>query len=211
MNRFVSVCLILAICVLSFCACDNSPSATVITKSQVNKPTYTTTTSAVTTTTASSPTSTDGSAVQNESTTGSTIPTTLPSIGTEGGNSETGDAIATLAISLIGKPFKTGGAGPDGFDNPNFVTYCYKQNGYKVDKRTAAQIAEYGMDVNPEEIQPGDILAFCNDLGGSVGFVGIYIGNNQFVACTNPETGVKLLELDSKYWAQRFITARRFQ
>ncbi len=211
MNRFFSICLILTLFVLSFCACDNSPNATVITKSQVNKPTQTTTTTASTTAT-QSPMSTAGSASQSGSnTTGSTVPTTLPSIGTEGGNSQTGDAIATVAISLIGKPFKTGGAGPDAFDNPNFVTYCYKQNGYTVDKRTAAQIAEYGLDVNPEEIQPGDILAFCNDLGGSVGFVGIYIGNNQFVACTNPETGVKVLELNSQYWAQRFITARRFQ
>ncbi len=209
MKRLVSICLMMAVLVLSVCACNDAPSATVITKDQVNKPTQTTTT---TTQTPSSGTSASqsGTTLPGQ-TTASTAATTRPSIGTEGGNSQTGDAIANLAISQIGKPFQSGGAGPDAFDNPSLVTYCYKQNGFSIGKRSAANIAEYGMDVNPEEIQPGDILAFCNDIGGPVGFVGIYIGNNQFVASTNPTTGVKLLELNSDYWAQRFITARRFQ
>ena len=210
MIRLLSICLALTVLCLPLCACSDTPSATVITKSQVNRPTQTITTTSQTTATTGNAVS-SGNTVSGQSTTGSTGTTTRPSIGTNEGNSKTGDAIATTAISLIGKPFQVGGAGPDAFDNPSFVKYCYKQNGHTVDGRNALQIAEYGLDVNPEEIQPGDILAFCNDLGGAIGFVGIYIGNNQFVASTNPETGVKVLELNSDYWAQRFITARRFQ
>ncbi len=193
---------------LTFSACSNkAPQATVITKDNVNQPTITTTT---TTTTTTADTDTSDTAQSGSSGTSQTGTTTLPSIGTEEGNSETGDAIARLAISLIGTPFSSTGTAPNAFDNPSFVVYCYKQNGYTV-PRKATQIIDYGLDVNPEEIQPGDILVFCNDLGGEAGFVGIYIGNNQFVACANPDSGTKQLELNSTYWSQRFMSARRFQ
>ena len=193
---------------LTFSACsNNAPQATVITKDNVNQPTVTTTT---TTTTATAADDTSDTAQNNQSSTSQTGTTTLPSIGTEEGNSETGDAIAKLAISLIGTPFSTTGTAPNAFDNPGFVVYCYKQSGYTVPPK-AAQIIDYGLDVNPEEIQPGDILVFCNDLGGEAGFVGIYIGNNQFIACANPDSGTKQLELNSTYWSQRFMSARRFQ
>lgn len=190
---------------LSACSGD-SPEATVITKDQVNKPTVTTTTTTPTTVASGS-----SDAAQNDQTSASqTGTTTLPSIGTEEGNSEIGDTIAQFAVSLIGTPFKNGGNGPDAFDNPGFVMYCYKKSGYTV-PRKATQIINYGLDVNPEEIQPGDILVFCNEIGEDAGFVGIYIGNNQFVASTNPNSGTKVHKLDASYWSQRFLSARRFQ
>ncbi len=188
---------------LSACSGD-SPEATVITKDQVKKPTTTTTTT--TTTTGSSDTNQNDPSSSSQS----TGTTTLPSIGTAEGNSATGDAIAKLAVSLVGTAYKNGGSGPDAFDNPSFVVYCYKQNGYTV-PRKATQIIDYGFDVNPEEIQPGDILVFCNEIGEDAGFVGIYIGDNQFVASTNPGSGTKLHQLNSSYWSQRFLSARRFQ
>ncbi|MBQ7038002.1 MAG: C40 family peptidase [Clostridia bacterium] len=192
---------------LSACSGD-APQATVITKDQVNKPTVTTTTTTKATTTEAIDSSNTS---QNDQTNASqTGTTTLPSIGTEEGNSETGDAIANLAISLIGTPFVNNGTAPDAFDNPSFVVYCYKQNGYTV-PRKATQIIDYGFDVNPEEIQPGDILVFCNNPGEEAGFVAIYIGNNQFVASTNPEKGTQVHQLNSSYWSQRFLSARRFQ
>ena len=192
---------------LSACG-DDSPEATVITKSQVNKPTVSTTTTTTTTPTTTASGVLDASDPTSASqATGTTV---MPSIGTSEGNSETGDAIAQLAISLIGTPFNSSNKIPDGFDNPGFVAYCYRQNGYTI-PRKASQMIDYGLDVNPEQIQPGDILVFCNEIGGEAGFVAIYIGDNQFVACANPESGTKTHKLDSSYWAQRFLSARRFQ
>ena len=204
---FAVLTAIVLLITLSACSGD-APQATVITKDQVNKPNITTTATTTTTTTVANGSS---DTVQSEQSTASqTGTTTLPSLGTEEGNSETGDAIANLAISLIGTSFVNNGHAPDAFDNPSFVVYCYKQNGYTV-PRKATQIIDYGFDVNPEEIQPGDIMVFCNDLGGEAGFVGIYIGNNRFVASTNPEKGTQVHQLNSSYWSQRFLSARRFQ
>ena len=202
---FAVLTAIVLLLTLSACS-DDGPQATVITKDAVNKPTTTTTITTTTTVEGDSSDTTQSS----QSSTSQTGTTTLPSIGTEEGNSETGNAIAKLAISLIGTPFSSNGTAPNAFDNPSFVVYCYKQNSYTV-PRKATQIIDYGLDVNPEEIQPGDILVFCNDLGGEAGFVGIYIGNNRFVACANPDSGTKQLELNSTYWSQRFLSARRFQ
>lgn len=204
---FAVLTAIVLLVTLSACSGD-APQATVITKDQVNKPTVTTTTTTTTTTTEAGGSS---DTAKNEQTSASQTGTiTLPSIGTGEGNSETGDAIAKLAISLIGTPYKNGGSGPDSFDNPSFVVYCYKQSGYTV-PRKATQIINYGLDVNPEEIQPGDILVFCNEIGEDAGFVAIYIGDNQFVASTNPNSGTKLHQLNGSYWSQRFLSARRFQ
>lgn len=196
-----------ALLLLSLSACGSESSqATVITKDQVNKPT----TTVPATTTATTPIGSSDTIKDDVTVAPQTGTTTLPSIGTEAGNSQTGDAIAQLAISLIGTPFKNGGNGPDTFDNPGFVRYCYGQSGYSV-PRKATGIINYGLDVNPEEIQPGDILVFCNEIGEDAGFVAIYIGNNQFVASTNPNSGTKMHKLDGSYWSQRFLSARRFQ
>lgn len=205
--RIVS-CVTALLLLVTLCACSGNSDrdSTVITKSQTKSPTQTTTTTTTTTAT-QKPTE-----EQNDPSSGSTstAPTTLPSIIGESGTSETGNAIAQLALSLVGTAFKNGGSGPDVFDNPGFVTYCYKQNGYTV-PRKATSIINYGLDVNPEEIQPGDILVFCNEIGEDAGFVGIYIGSNQFVAATNPSTATKIHKLNDKYWSQRFLSARRFQ
>ncbi len=200
-TRFIPILLALVF-TLCLCACSDGPQATVITKGQTTTTTATTTT-AVTTTTAEPDTTTVSDDAQTTDT------TTLPSIGTAEGNTETGDAIARLAISLLDTPYKSGGNGPDAFDNPGFVAYCYKQSGYTV-PRKATQIITYGLDVNPEEIQPGDILVFANEIGEDAGFVGIYVGDNQFVASTNPTTPTKLHKLNVTYWSKRFLSARRF-
>ena len=204
--------LALGICVLltlSLCACGNDTiNPTVITKApeDVVMRTETTTTVATTTTTVYVPEWVAPSASTTDAS-GSTATTTLVSIADEDA-SESGKAIAQLAVSLIGTPFVTGGTGPDGFDNPSFVVYCYKQNGYTVPRKASA-MATWGEDVAPDQLQAGDILVFANDIGGPAQFCGIYIGNEQFVSCNNPDSPTKAQKLDAKYWGPRFLCARR--
>lgn len=192
MKRFV--CLLLTSAMLFCCACtktNDGPDATVITKPSGQS---TTTTTATTTTTSTTTTTTD-----------ITIdPTTPPS-----DENTIGNAIADLALSLVGTPFEAGGDGPHSFDNPGFVKYCYKQNGFTV-PRKAALMKEYGIEITPDSIRRGDILVFCNEIGEEAGYVGIYIGDNQFVACPNPETPTKIQKLNVSYWSERFLTARRY-
>ena len=198
------VCLLLTVWL---CACSSSPTPTVITKApgDVVLRTDATTTTTTTTTTTSSNGSTANEEANSASTTSATTASVV--IGEEG-STEKGKDIAELAISLIGTPFQTGANGPDAFDNPSFVVYCYKQNGYTIPRKASA-MASYGQDVAPDLMQVGDIVIFCNEIGGSPDFCGIYIGNDQFVSCNNPNSPTGVQNLNTPYWAQRFIGARR--
>lgn len=213
MKKHSLMCL-LCLCMVAtllICGCDDDHTPTVITKApgDVVMRTDATTTTTTTTNTTLSDTDNTGDPSTGNTIDGSGTVTTTPTIGdsTEVGWAD-GKAIAELAISLVGTPYAVGGNGPDSFDNPGFVTYCYKQFGYSV-PRKAASMALYGEDVAPDELQVGDILVFCNEIGEAPGFCGIYIGNEQFVACNNPETPTKIQKLDSKYWGPRFVAARR--
>lgn len=134
--------------------------------------------------------------------------TTAPSAAPQPGGSATGTAIANLANSLIGTPYKLGGTGPSEFDNPGFVYYCYKQNGITI-PRNAAAMAAWGTEIQDNDIEAGDILVFANDIGGDPGFVAVYIGDYKMVACSNPERPTDTLAINVDYWSSRFITARR--
>ncbi len=211
MKRCLSLLCVCLTCAVLLCACAKTPGTTVITKPQGDvvirtDPTTTTTVITTTTTTVETTTATnpDGTPVTT------TAPITKPTVSVgEEGSTLKGKAIADLAASLVGTPFKFGGFSPDtGFDNPSFVAYCYKQNGYTV-PRKASQMALYGEDVPPDELQVGDILVFCNEVGGDPGFCGIYIGNEQFVSCNNPNSPTSVQKLNVSYWAERFIAARR--
>ena len=201
---------IAAVLCVSLCACGSEPPAsTVITKApqDVVIRTQATTTVATTTTTLPDfmfPTTTTGGSVADGQPT--TTPTTIVINDSEA--SESGKAIAQLAVSLIGTPFEFGGNGPDSFDNPGFVMYCYKQNGFSVPSK-ASKMTTWGEDVPPDMLQAGDIVLFANEIGGEASFCGIYIGDEQFVACNNPDSPTKVQKLDSSYWGPRFVAARR--
>lgn len=208
------ICLCLMTAVL-FVGCGQEDTPTTITKDPNNvviRTDATTTTTVATTTT----TTQFGTNITGDPSTGSTTAqsgetgaTTVPTIGeSEEVGWQDGKSIAELALSLVGTPYQSGGNGPDAFDNPGFVTYCYRQFGYTV-PRKAASMTSYGQDVPPDELQVGDILVFCNEIGEAPGFCGIYVGDNQFVACNNPETPTKVQKLNNKYWSARFVCARR--
>ncbi len=198
MKRIASRILCISIvCTLLLCGCntDKGPAITVVTEGSLS---LSGTTESGTTTT------THKDAAPAPTTSGSTA---RPTIATDAGSNPVGTAIAETALSLIGTPFKEGGTGPDSFDNPGFVIYCYKQAGYTLPKRAAA-MAEFGTEVSLTALQPGDLLLFSNDLGGNIQFTGICIGNNQFVACNNPSSPTKVQSL-SGYWGERLLAARR--
>ncbi len=197
---------ITALLAVLLCSCSPTvPPTTVINKQSVNSPTQTTTTVITTapTTTPSSGSTPSGGALTGPDT------VIVPTIVADSGSSVKGDSIATLAATLVGTPYEAGKSGPDSFDNPGFVVYCYRQNGFTVPRR-ATEMLEYGKEVNPDEIEPGDIMIFCNEIGGEAGFVGIYIGDNRFISCNNPESPTKVQQLNVSYWSQRFLAARRF-
>ncbi len=117
----------------------------------------------------------------------------------------TGNDIAAYAKQFVGCKYVYGAAGPNSFDCSGLTMYVYKHFGYSLSHSARAQSTQ-GKPVT-DALQPGDILVFSND-GKTVGHVGIYIGNDQFVHASDSTTGVIISRLSdswnkSKYWGAR--------
>ena len=118
-----------------------------------------------------------------------------------------GETALAIAKELIGTKFKYGGEGPDTFDNSGFIYYIFKKAGTTV-PRLARDMDGCGKRVSRDEIQPGDILVFANEIGGGAEFVGIYCGDNKFIACCNEDSPTDYQPIGN-YWEQRFSCGRR--
>ena len=123
--------------------------------------------------------------------------------------SDKGAAIAATAKALEGTPFEMGATGPDKFDNSGLVYYCMKQNGINVPRLTR-DMYKAGTAVEKENLQPGDAVFFYMDTEGAVQYVGIYLGDNQFIASNNPDSPTTIYSINTPYFTQRYLGARRY-
>ncbi|ELA08182.1 nlpC/p60 family protein [Moraxella macacae 0408225] len=117
------------------------------------------------------------------------------------------DSLLSKAKTLIGTPYRLGGTTPSGFDCSGFMQYVFNNAGISL-PRTSRDMATVGTKVGRDALQVGDMLFFAHS-GKRISHVGMYVGEGKFIH--SPSTGktVEITNLDSKYWAGRFITARR--
>lgn len=129
------------------------------------------------------------------------------SAGTSSGSS-TGQEIANFALQFVGYPYSWGGKAPEtGFDCSGFVYYVYSQFGYTLN-RVACDQARNGVHVDPNSLQPGDVLCFYSNDNYYIGHTGIYIGNNKFVHASTSTTGVIITELGGYYFTRGYEARR---
>ena len=121
-----------------------------------------------------------------------------------------GKQIAALARTLVGKPYASMGNGPDVFDNYGLVYYCLKQHGVDEATRYIGRLAERGTAVARGTWQEGDVVFFSNTKGTTPDYMGIYVGNGQFVAANKPRKDSCIYNINSSYFSQRYLCARRF-
>jgi cell wall-associated NlpC family hydrolase len=119
-----------------------------------------------------------------------------------------GDEVAVRAISLVGVPYRYGGADLDGFDCSGLVYFIYRDLGLDV-PRTAADQQRSAVMIERRRLQPGD-LVFFRTRGRRISHVGVYVGEDRFVHA--PQTGktIELRSLDDDYYGPRFVAAGRF-
>ena len=113
------------------------------------------------------------------------------------------------AKAAVNKPYAQGGAGPDSFDTSGLVTYCYKENGITVSHNTAKQFAT-GVEVAKEDLQPGDVVFFYLNNPGKAEYVGIYVGDDTFIAVSSSKNLVMERSITSSYYTEHFVGARRY-
>lgn len=120
-----------------------------------------------------------------------------------------GEQIVATAMQYLGYPYVWGGTTPAGFDCSGFVYYVVNQVTGGGFPRGLEGQAVSGVYVDPENLQPGDLVFFQNTYMWGLSHAGIYIGNGQFIHAANESTGVVISNMWDGYWGPRYYTARR--
>lgn len=116
--------------------------------------------------------------------------------------------IVKTAEALIGIDFAEGGASPsEGFDNSGFIYYVLRENGYIGCPRQISSQINWGENAGYEELKPGDIAYFSEEIGGAASFGGVYAGGGVIIYSPYPGEKVKKADITKKYWQERFVTA----
>jgi hypothetical protein len=121
-----------------------------------------------------------------------------------------GQDVVNYLMQFKGTPYVWGGTSPNGFDCSGLLQYGFSHFGISIPRVTNDQIGS-GKAVDWDEMQVGDAIFFDTDTDRSgPDHVGIYIGNGKMLQA--PKTGdvVKITDITSGYYAQRFMGARRF-
>jgi cell wall-associated NlpC family hydrolase len=115
------------------------------------------------------------------------------------------------AMSLLGKKYSYGGSGPDTFDCSGFTMYVYGTAGYDL-PHSAAEQAAHGIEVDKDNLRPGDLVFFSYYNEPGINHVGIYTGDNCFIHASSSENNnktVTISRLDSPYYESNYKGARR--
>ena len=115
--------------------------------------------------------------------------------------------VVALALGYRGVPYRNGGSDPSGFDCSGFMQYVFKQAGALLPRQVFEQF-RVGVDVQRDEVQPGD-LVFFQTVGRGASHVGLAIGDGQFVHAPSSNGVVRVERRHASYWAGRFVGARR--
>lgn len=116
-----------------------------------------------------------------------------------------GGTVVETAMNYIGSSYKYGASGPSSFDCSGFTSYIYAQHGVSLNRTAAGQYSN-GVAVSRDQLQPGDLVMFGKS---GINHVGIYIGGGQIVHAANPSRGVTTDTINSGYYNNNYVGARR--
>jgi cell wall-associated NlpC family hydrolase len=123
-----------------------------------------------------------------------------------GGSSSLVRRVVQDSLRYQGVPYVFGGTSPNGFDCSGFTRYVFAQAGVYL-PRGADEQYEVGQSVSYSRLQSGDLVYFSTYESGA-SHVGIYLGNGQFISATSSR-GIAIARMDSGYWGDRYLGARR--
>jgi cell wall-associated NlpC family hydrolase len=114
-----------------------------------------------------------------------------------------GERAATLAVRMVGTPYRWGGESPGGFDCSGLVRWAYLQFGINLPHHSAA-LNGVGEAVSRSNLESGDILVFSG-----LGHVGLYLGGGRMVHAPQSGKTVEVVNLGTSHYGARLVSARR--
>jgi cell wall-associated NlpC family hydrolase len=122
-------------------------------------------------------------------------------------SSDVGDRIAELALSMVGVPYRYGGAKPsDGFDCSGLVYYTYTSNGHIVPRTALAQF-DAARKIPLAQAAEGDLVFFRDQ--EKLSHVGIYLGDGRFVHAPSTGSSVRVANIDAPYYQRNLVAVGR--
>jgi cell wall-associated NlpC family hydrolase len=110
------------------------------------------------------------------------------------------------AMRFLGVPYVFGGTSARGFDCSAYVQHVFAMIGVHLPRTADAQFyAGHRIDGS---MAPGDLVFFQTYEPGP-SHVGIYLGDDHFVHASSSH-GVTVSSLHDRYWAARYLGAKRF-
>ncbi len=100
--------------------------------------------------------------------------------------SDRGAAALAAARTQMGKPYVSGGSGPNSYDCSGLTQWAYSQAGVSITRTTYTQHND-GVKIGRGELKPGDLVFF-----NSLAHVGLYAGNGVVLHAPKPGTVVRL-------------------
>lgn len=120
------------------------------------------------------------------------------------------DAVVSLALSFVGRPYRYGGATPElGFDCSGLVVYVMAAQDIAMPRIVQDQF-RVGVPVSPTDLRLGD-LVFFTTTGPGATHVGIVssVERREFVHAPTNGSMVRVDRLDADYWHRNWVGARR--
>lgn len=111
-------------------------------------------------------------------------------LGNEAPASGRGAAALSAAATQIGKPYVSGGSGPNSYDCSGLTQWAFAQAGVSITRTTFTQHND-GTKIGRSQLKPGDLVFFNN-----LAHVGFYAGNNQILHAPKPGTVVRYESMD---------------
>jgi cell wall-associated NlpC family hydrolase len=121
------------------------------------------------------------------------------------------DDMVVVALSLIGTPYKYGGATPEaGFDCSGLVKYILGlSSSIELPRSSHEMFTMGGRSLKESELKAGDLLFFRIGKSKRINHVAVYIGENRFVHAPSTGNAVRVDPLGSDYWQKYYVGARR--
>ena len=117
------------------------------------------------------------------------------------------DTLTADALALLGRPYRSGGIDPSGFDCSGFTQFVFGQRGIALPREVREQFA-LGQTVKADDIAAGDLIFFSTVARGP-SHVAIALGGDQFIHAPNSTGVVRVEHLSSTYWSRHLVGARR--
>lgn len=117
------------------------------------------------------------------------------------------EKVLAKAKEFLGTPYGFGNKGNSRTDCSGFTQQVFQQFGVSL-PHSAAEQAQLGETVDPDDLQIGDLL-FYHTYKSDPSHVAIYAGDGQIIHASYNSKKVQYDSIDKGYYKQRFLYAKR--